>query len=252
MSCPEEELERDLYYVGQPEILSDEPISKSFRTELLGSPVAVRCDAKTFGVAGEFWQLNWLITSSLLKTCGFVSLRGLNVLELGAGTGALSVAMAKLGAHACATDLPELFPLFQENSQANGFQVQTEGAHVSCQNRGRVMFGSLRWGVDTLPQETFQLILGCELLYWGGWSLFDEDPQPGLIQVLASECAKGSVAILVGCSREPKREQHFFEQMAAKGVHVRFISPPERTNGDVFVAELSIGKYGTSHCMRQG
>jgi len=53
MSCPEEHLDRDLYYVSQPEILSDEPISKSFRTELLGASVVVCCDAKLFGVAGE-------------------------------------------------------------------------------------------------------------------------------------------------------------------------------------------------------
>mmetsp|Transcript_14076 Transcript_14076/g.56635 ORF Transcript_14076/g.56635 Transcript_14076/m.56635 type:complete len:161 (+) Transcript_14076:898-1380(+) len=160
--------------------------------------------------------------------------------------------MAKLGAHVCATDLPELFPLFQENSHANGLLVQNEGVQVASENRGRLMFRSLRWGADTLLQENFQLILGSELLYWGGWSLFDEDPQPGLIRVLASECAKGSVAILVGFSREPRREQHFFEQIAARGVQVRFISPTERTKGKVFVAILSMGKFDTSDCMRQG
>lgn len=56
---------------------------------------------------------------------------GRRVLELGAGTGALGIAVAALGGDVVLTDLPDVVPLTRQNVQLNTASFSDRGsAHV--------------------------------------------------------------------------------------------------------------------------
>ena len=56
---------------------------------------------------------------------------GRRVLELGAGTGALGIAVAALGGDVVITDLPDVVPLTRKNVEANAASFSGRGsAHV--------------------------------------------------------------------------------------------------------------------------
>lgn len=88
------------------------------------------------------------------------TLRNLNVLELGSGTGALGLYCAKcLGAkHVILTDLPDNLELLERNRQANNLQHKTS-------------LLALNWEDQYLPalltmnkEATFDILLGTDLL----------------------------------------------------------------------------------------
>ena len=140
-------------------------------------------------------------------------------LELGAGTGALGIALAAAvpDLDVTLTDLPRVVPLLARNAA----RAAEDARHVN--NGGTLAPGSavdvaaLDWAADRVPpppprrptdaaggeearedegegnrgRRAWDVVLGCEILYWGGWDIFDEDTRGPLLSTLVAACESG-------------------------------------------------------------
>ncbi|PRP83196.1 methyltransferase-like protein 21D-like [Planoprotostelium fungivorum] len=104
--------------------------------------------------SGELGATVWDASIVLIKYIQNQNLQGKRILELGAGTGAVSIAAAFSGAEVTATDRTNLLPLIQQNIDLN---------HVSQRVKARV----LEWG-DTSALESlsppFDLVLASDVI----------------------------------------------------------------------------------------
>jgi len=131
------------------------------------------------------------------------------VLELGAGSGDLAVAVAAAWRgkllHYVATDLESnLEPIRDRIARADVKDVVT-----AC---------ALPWGEkpsasDLLPEglarRDFDLVLLCEVLYWGGWDILQDDALELLSETLAAVLGKQTECICMFRERNPERETRF-------------------------------------------
>jgi len=121
------------------------------------------------------------------------------ILELGAGTGALGIALA------CAvpdvdvtlTDLDRVVPLMRTNADAT-----RDAGKLARGSELRV--AELAWsrdavlGLDDAPGggggdrrdggARWDVVLGCEILYWGGWDVFADDTRGPLLEACVAAC----------------------------------------------------------------
>ena len=172
----------------------------------------------------------WPISHSIAAFCTGtgMKLRGRRVLELGAGTGVLSIAAALQGARVTATDLPDRLPAILANSAANAAAIDRAG--------GTICTAAHRWGAGLEGlAPPYDLVLGGDLVYWGGGSLFAEDSRAALLRTLAGladlPAAPGEVTgggpltgrpqVLGFPVRDPARERAFLAAAAA-GFDARF------------------------------
>ena len=140
-------------------------------------------------------------------------------LELGAGTGALGIALAAAvpDLDVTLTDLPRVVPLLARNAAR---AAREDARHV--RDGGTLAPGSavdvaaLDWAADRVPPppprrptdaaggeearedegegnrgRAWDVVLGCEILYWGGWDIFDEDTRGPLLSTLVAACESG-------------------------------------------------------------
>ena len=136
------------------------------------------------------------------------------ILELGAGTGALGIALA------CAvpdvdvtlTDLDAVVPLMRTNADAT-----RDAGKLARGSELRV--AELAWsrdavlGLDDAPADAaaaaaggggggdrrdggarWDVVLGCEILYWGGWDVFADDTRGPLLEACVAACEAGGGA----------------------------------------------------------
>ncbi|XP_033756891.1 protein-lysine methyltransferase METTL21D-like isoform X2 [Pecten maximus] len=82
------------------------------------------------------------------------SWRGLDVVEVGAGTGVLGVYAAAYGANVTVTDLPEFLPLMNLN-------IDTNRHHIT----GTAVAESLKWGEESLGR-TVDCVLMADCIYY--------------------------------------------------------------------------------------
>ena len=117
--------------------------------------------------------------------------------QLGAGTAALSVALACAYddvAEVLATDLPSVLPLLRRNVERI-----PSGRNVRA--------AALPWGCDLdAALRGPDLVLCCEIAYWGGWSLLCEDTRAPLRRTLLALGGPGSVVLFACTLRDADRE----------------------------------------------
>ena len=135
----------------------------------------------------------------------------MRVLELGAGTGALGIALACSlpNIHVTLTDLAPVVPLMIENADATrdaGKLADGSETHVAelAWSRDAVLAlnggdasiggggteGSTHGGRDASASRStrWDVVLGCEILYWGGWDVFADDTRGPLLEACIAAC----------------------------------------------------------------
>ena len=170
---------------------------------------AVRALASAVAPIIEARQASSLATSSS-------SSRPMRVLELGAGTGALGIALACSlpNIHVTLTDLAPVVPLMRENADATrdaGKLADGSETHVAelawsrdavlALNGGRDASsgggggteGGTHGGRDASASRSirWEVVLGCEILYWGGWDVFADDTRGPLLEACIAACEVG-------------------------------------------------------------
>lgn len=134
-----------------------------------------RQDAGEAGVIDPFWATSWRAAAGLDRFLDRLQLDGQRVLELGCGTGHAGLAAALRGAEVTLTDGVDDPLLLVEMSV--------------WPLRDRCRVERLRFGIDTLDQPRFPLILGSDVTYLR--SLW-----PELDQCLRDHLDKGGQALL--------------------------------------------------------
>ncbi|CAE7296509.1 WBGene00275058 [Symbiodinium sp. CCMP2592] len=183
--------------------------------ELHGRCLKVQTD-DGLGVAGVFWPAQEpcaRVAADLLQRLRChqaVPAEGIDFLELGAGCGALACSFAKEPAlkRVIASDLPDVVPLMTENSRLNG-------AEIECVP---LPFGDLP-ALEQLTLGPARVVVACEVLYWGGWNIFEDDTREPLAETLAAALAAPlAAAVLAAVIRDPPREMQALEMLKEKGV----------------------------------
>ena len=169
---------------------------------------AVRALASAVAPIIEARQASSLATSSS-------SSRPMRVLELGAGTGALGIALACSlpNIHVTLTDLAPVVPLMGTNADATrdaGKLADGSETHVAelAWSRDAVLAlnggggassgrgggeGGMHGGRDASASRStrWDVVLGCEILYWGGWDVFADDTRGPLLEACIAACEVG-------------------------------------------------------------
>ena len=141
--------------------------------------------------------------------------RPMRVLELGAGTGALGIALACSlpNIHVTLTDLATVVPLMTTNADATrdaGKLADGSETHVAELAWSRDAVLALSRGGDassggdggtekgthggrdaSASRERWDVVLGCEILYWGGWDVFADDTRGPLLEACIAACERG-------------------------------------------------------------
>ena len=135
----------------------------------------------------------------------------MRVLELGAGTGALGIALACSlpNFHVTLTDLAPVVPLMRENANATrdaGKLADGSETHVAelawsrdavlalnggdASSGGGGTEGGTHGGRDASASRStrWDVVLGCEILYWGGWDVFADDTRGPLLEACIAAC----------------------------------------------------------------
>jgi hypothetical protein len=148
------------------------------------------------------------------NSIGASGLVGRRVLSLGCGLGALELVCACLGASVCASDLPEVAPLFSRNLLGNAPLLQRRAGEVGG---GSLCFEVLDWCSGELPpaiaqHAPFDYVLASDCVYWP--ELF----QPLLNTMLAlSEAQATPPHFFLLIEPRTPRELLFFEKLSAAG-----------------------------------
>ena len=175
---------------------------------------AVRALASAVAPIIEARQASSLATSSSDADTGPRS-APMRVLELGAGTGALGIALACSlpNIHVTLTDLAPVVPLMNTNADATrdaGKLADGSETHVAelAWSRDAVLAlngggdassgdgggeGGTHGGRDASASRSIRwdMVLGCEILYWGGWDVFADDTRGPLLEACIAACERG-------------------------------------------------------------
>ncbi|XP_021119217.1 protein N-lysine methyltransferase METTL21A isoform X3 [Heterocephalus glaber] len=157
--------------------------------------IRVRQDWRQLGVAAVVWDAAVVLSTYL--EMGAVELRGCSAVELGAGTGLVSIVAALLGAHVTVTDRKVALEFLKSNIQANlPPHVQTN-----------TVVKELTWGqnLESFSPGEFDLILGADIIYL-------EETFTDLLQTLEYLCNDHSV-ILLACRIRYERDNNFLAMM---------------------------------------
>jgi len=217
--------------------------------QILGDDVEIFTDA-ALGVAGRPWPAQEVAARAVRRFIPPLE-RCRTIVELGSGCGALAVALAGWfgsGRRIVATDLPEVLPLLKRNCHA----ASVRGVDTSGGNNGKTSSldcHALRWGdlnqarailaadvpLDSTSNASFDFddqrqsicVVACEVAYWGGWDIFEEDTREPLVATL-DYLIRGpeGIGILVHEVRDSARETSIFNMIRAHGLAVQRVQPP--------------------------
>lgn len=167
----------------------------------------IATDPESLAEAGKLWPVTDYVAEHFARTFPVLreadSERGMNVLELGAGTGALGIAIerylsasgySKESSRVMCTDLEPVVPLMRKNVGLNKSRALVEALPWGCSAGMDKILSKLPSNAPSSP--SFNAVLVCECLYWGGWSLVAEDTRPLLRRTLDQTAPNGSEANL--------------------------------------------------------
>ena len=100
-----------------------------------------------------YWAVLWRSGVALAAELDGAALRGMRVVELGCGLGAVSIAAARVGAEVLATDASEeALALVARNAEANGVHVETATVDWTAPDR-------------LVARAPFDLVVAADVLY---------------------------------------------------------------------------------------
>lgn len=177
------------------------------------SPIRVRTKRKTQDPSEEregtgitVWDCSRVLWHLITAPDGQYAVKGKRIIELGAGTGVLSIACMKAGAlEVISTDLPCHLEQLRANAVLNEV---AQGFRVS----------QLRWGEDVAAfHPPFDYVFLSELLYWPSLDILEDDTLEPLVHTVASLLGTRGTAIIAYKTREAAREERFFSLCRSKG-----------------------------------
>ncbi|GLD98130.1 hypothetical protein PINS_up006827 [Pythium insidiosum] len=173
--------------------------------------VCVRQDLRRFGVAGTVWNCARVLVEFFAQHPTMLSKR--RVIELGAGTGAVGLAVARVPgvASVALTDLSNvIFALTAKNAAAAAAQHDELRA---LSMKGALSAKPLRWG-DEVSEDLrsvgpWDVVLCSDCLY---------EPQsyPDLLSSLDALAATTTIVYIAYKQRHPDRERSFFESASKR------------------------------------
>jgi hypothetical protein len=203
---------------------------------VLGKQLHLRTNPKQLNEAGVVWDH---AVTALAHACipelrcradkmlqGQQQQRKLAILELGAGTGALGIALAHAvpSISVVLTDLEHVMPLIETN-------IHYAQEQCNLAPKSSLEASSLAWGcsLPALPnvgeRQDWDVVLGCEILYWGGWNLFSEDTRGPLLKTLIDACGSSTEVYLAFTVRDRNRELSFVLDDIGKYFTLRRLGP---------------------------
>ena len=170
--------------------------------------------ARRVGVGACLWD-GALLLAAYLTAQPRHRLVGARCVELGAGVGAVGIALAKLGAHVTLTDIGKVLPLLSENVQANGWAAERRGAFHP--DKGWAEVQELEWGcpgaerpIRNLAESRPEWVLAADCCY------IDNDgaspSTPAFVATCAALCAGGGRALVSFERRSPEVRRCFLEE----------------------------------------
>ncbi|XP_072522227.1 EEF1A lysine methyltransferase 3-like isoform X2 [Salminus brasiliensis] len=173
------------------------------------------------------------VAASALHLCRFfenssLDLKGKRVIELGAGTGFVSILAARLGACVTLTDLPLVIPQAAQNIEANtpptGWPSEAPVAVP------------LTWGQD---QENFSsdwdFVLGTDIIYM-------PETFPRLLDTLVHLCRGGATVYLSSKMRREHRTQDFYDHWLPQRFEVELVQREPEENINIYRAALRLNE----------
>jgi hypothetical protein len=182
---------------------------------------------KTYPGGGDKWASTSTSTSPAMAALP-QSLRAKRIVELGSGTGIVSVVAAKLGGDVVATDQTFALPLLQLNARANFDADSKSSASLVGDNdataAGRMSVAPLPWG-DTaaasmiLEKGGVDIIVGSDVVVWAPLStklLATIDALMGLNNPIDPLVAAPPVFILSHEHRNADTDDAFFTRLRTR------------------------------------
>ena len=163
-----------------------------------------------------------------------------SVIELGCGCGALACYLALEGYDVIATDLPEMSVLATQTAELNGVKMPFKPLAWGDEAAMKALLDSERCGAK--PKVN---VVACELAYWGGWDLFEEDTLEPLAKTLAFFLSDDGVALLGHVIRHMARNEMFFGHLQKNGLEIHRLEPEHE------VAEGEMGVWLLKPAMEQ-
>jgi predicted nicotinamide N-methyase len=125
---------------------------------------------KALGPGAVTWEGSFVLCLYLESVCELESLKGLRILELGAGTGVPGIMLAGLGSHCVLTDLLEVVAgvtVPNINLNANLWRAQEEGKKKGSCSALPLMWGNLEEENVVKTEGPFDLIICADCCYFG-------------------------------------------------------------------------------------
>ncbi|XP_067287224.1 EEF1A lysine methyltransferase 3-like [Pseudorasbora parva] len=174
------------------------------------------------GVSASVWDSALHLCRFLEEEC--VDLRGKRIIELGAGTGLVGIATARLGAHVTLTDVPMALPQMERNVACN--------APSTGWPSGAPAVLRLAWGRDhTLFSSSWDFVLGSDIVYL-------PESFPPLLDTLAHLSKDGAVVYLASPMRSELGAQDFYSRLLPQSFSVELVRRDPNTNISVYKATL--------------
>ncbi|XP_076841409.1 EEF1A lysine methyltransferase 3-like [Brachyhypopomus gauderio] len=174
----------------------------------------------SLGVAASVWDAAIHLCKFFEKTS--LELSGKRVIELGAGTGFVSILAARLGACVTITDLPLVIPQAVRNIEVNTPSTGWPSEAPSVL--------PLSWGKD---QENFSsdwdLVLGTDIIYL-------PETFPLLLDTLVHLCKKGAVVYLSSKMRREHSTQDFYDKWLPQRFKVELVQREPENNINIYRA----------------
>lgn len=154
--------------------------------------------AQKMGVGACLWD-GALFLAAYMLSLPHYKFTGARCVELGAGVGLVSMALAKLGARVIVTDIKKVIPLLQENLIENN-------VHTLNSARGWAQAQELEWGkegwmkkVALMADPPLDYVLAADCCY------IDNDgtspSTPAFVQTCRGLCSAGKTRVLVAFER---------------------------------------------------